>query len=160
MTILQDYIRQLGNSEPIFQLSLTNGGTRIDRRLVNRYVPKAAAGDPISEIVCRSYQESFHNVAYRKNEREMQRAVIDDVRRQFRQFIENYGGFKNARQSSIYRFMATSSYNIIDEHSDGLIMLYRYARERGMQSHGATMIAGPDRDNVLAIIEAMRTKYE
>jgi len=158
MNKLESYIQSLDNSAPIFHLRLQEGGNRITRSVAKQYRPTPVPGDFISYLVSRHFQESFMNGAFRKNTREIQRAVIDDIHRAFRQLIENYGGFKNARQSLLYRFIARSSSNLIDEHVDGLIMLYAYARKNGMDEMHR-MPEGVHRDNVLGILEAMRVKY-
>jgi hypothetical protein len=159
--MLEQYIRRLGNSRPIFRLQMREGSSRIDRVLVNKYVPTVIPGDAVSTIVRKNYQESFGSGRFKTSERDMIRSCVDDVKRVLRNFIDQYGGYKNARQSSIYRFMCLSSYSITDEHIDGLIMLYQYGCTLGLTESGK-IGGGNDKHivNILSIIELMRTKYE
>jgi hypothetical protein len=100
---------------------------------------------------------------YIKDYEGIEKAVIMGIKNEFKKFIVCYGGFKNARQSGIHRFLNTYA-TPPPEVVDGLVYLYRYARLHGMS--GGTMIGAftdTDQkhiDNILAILELMRSKFE
>ena len=157
--MIDKYIVELGNSRPIFKLNVNFKKDDIYSTLIETYEPQADPNDPISILVCDRYLESLDGNRFRTNCDEIKKGVYRDIKSEMCKFINNFGGFKNAKQSAIFRFMGAYNTPVLLE--DGLVYLYRYTKSLGMAS--GHFPAGTDQkhiDNILAIIELMRSKFE
>jgi hypothetical protein len=158
--MLSKYIDALGNSRPIFKLNVNFKKDNVDSQMIHRYYPEPDPNDPISQLVCNRYSESLQHNQYVKDYDNIKRSVYSDIKAEMKRFIHRYGGFKNAKQSAIFRFM--NSYSTPVQAEDGLVYLYRYCKSLGMGSNG-TFAIEPDQkhiDNILALIELMRSNFE
>jgi len=158
--MLNDYISKLGNSRPIFKLNVERNKERIDSNLVSEYSPEPDPNDPIDYLVCAHYRENLRDNSYVKDFDQIKKSVLSDIKGEMKRFIDQHGGFKNAKQSAIYRFMNT--YNTPVPAMDGLVYLYRYCKSLGMATNGTFPLGVEQKhiDNILAIIELMRSKFE
>ncbi len=161
--MLSGYISKLGNSRPIFKLHVDFKKERVDSKLINEYCPVADENDPISVLVCSHFRENLQDDKFVKDYDSIKKSVVQEIKLNLKRFIDCHGGFKNAKQSAIFRFM--NSYNTPEPLIDGLVYLYKYCKSLGMATNG-TFTAGTTGveqkhiDNILAIIELMRSKFE
>lgn len=158
--MIRDYITKLGNSRPIFSLRLNDRKSGVYSKLVERYFPVSLeSSDPIEQLVVTSYSETLRGNEFTKDIDQMEKSVLSLIRQEFKRFVTNYGGYKKAKQSSVFRFLNT--YSVPHGAVDGFVYLYRYAKSHGM-ANGA-MPFGTDQkhiDNILAILELMRSNFE
>lgn len=160
--MLDEYINRLGNSRPIFKLRISGNKSRIDSILVDPYCPKVSnPSDPLDFLVCDNYEEILRNGEYVKNRESIKRSCYEDIKKEFRNFISRYGGYKNPRQSSVHRWLG--NYSTPSPAETGLVYLYKYAKSIGMINGSLPSGLNVDekhKENILSILEMMRVKYE
>lgn len=159
--MLDKYISALGSSRPIFTLNVSHDKDDVHSRLVEEYVPVPDPNDPISVLVCAAFAEKLSDNKFVPDSYYIKDSVYRTIKREMRMFITKHGGFKNANQSAIFRFMSAMR-DTPGPATDGLVYLYRYSKSLGMAINGDFPVGVDQKhiDNMLAIIELMRSKFE
>ena len=156
--MLDAYISKLGNSRPIFNLSITHNKERVVSRLVEVYSPTPDLNDPISILVCNRFIETLSGFDFITESEHMKKGVVNDIKSEMKKFIYAYGGYKNAKQSAVFRLM--NIYSTPEPMINGLVYLYRHCKSLGMINGVLPSTDQKQIDNILAIIELMRSKFE
>ena len=157
--MLNKYISELGNSRPIFKLNVAFKKDRVNSTIVKQYVPEIDPNDSMSSLLSHGFCENLRGDKFVKDYDQIKKNVATVIKSEMKKFIQTYGGYKNAKQSAIFRFM--SMYNTTDPVLDGLVYLYKYSRSLKIANSGSPTDAEQKHiDNILAIIELMRSKFE
>ena len=157
---LKTTIDKFGNSRPIFKLEVTGSKTRVESRLVSHYLPNFDNSDALAALVAQCYEENLVGDAFEKNYEAITRDSMSQIKLVASHFITVHGGYKNARQSAVFRFLGT--YTLPDEANRGLVYLYVYMKSLNMEDNGWFPAGTDDKhiDNIIAILELMRSKFE
>lgn len=162
MKTLLEYTENFETSMPVFTLSLSSGGERIQMSApINRFLPQPIEGDHISELVCAQYSESF---AVRDGEFKISKSGIasqamQSIRKSMLLFLERNLQMRNPRQSKLYRWMYRDM-PTTTEINTGLILLYKYVRQYADEDLKISSSNKDHLDNVVILLDAMRAKHE
>jgi hypothetical protein len=159
---LEELTKDFQTSKPIFRLTKDKRGDTIEANVshpVYRYRPKPEKDNPLSELVCSHYQESFniHMGEFTIDRHNIANAAMEEVRQSFRTFLERNLEMKNPRQSKLYRWYNHSLPNSYD-FNGYLVMVYKY-----MCTFCDPDMRGSNVDhvnNTVALLTAIMEKYE
>lgn len=148
-------------SKPVFKV--ISEGRSIDLEVKAKHIPAIMAGDPITELLASNYSEQFDRSTklFTLNHNSMIRSTCDIIEETFIDFLENYQGIKNPKQSKLFlhtRDIVLKRNYQYAEQTDLLLELYRYLRE-----NIGDIRSNPDsvhRRNVLAIFHKIKEKHE
>ena len=157
---LLDIADKFGTSEPVFKIYIEDDGSRLEFYLKNTYKPDVTnSDDPVEHVVANHYREN-----YNYNTRSFHKEVHLDAARAIMftsvyNFFLAFSKFKNPKQSNLGRWLAVeyNSHYQIDGVHDGIIALYRYIKNNRLELKTKD---DPSVQNVMAILEMMRQKYE
>jgi len=157
------YTDEFKTSRPIFSLKISDSGNTCNTGKINDnvYRPEPIEGDILSMLVCKCYEESFSstNGIYQINKDKITEKAMAYIRNEVPKFLDKNLPMKSPRQSKLYRW-AYRNLPRFPEFNDGLILLYTY-----MHTYCTINLTIPHEhqkhlDNILAILEAMRKRYD
>lgn len=151
-TIIEQHIARLGNSQPIFKLSLDKYEEDIHALLVDRYIPTPTTDSPVEALVCEQYLETLHRQSrtYVVEKGTILTRVKSEIASKLISFYSYTCQLKNPKASKTYKFLV--DYRRLDtDVMEGLVMLYEYVQLYGDKPE--------HKNNALAILDAMRGKY-
>lgn len=162
MTKLVELTENFQISRPVFCLQLDTSGRSIRANTSHpkyMYRPEPITGDPLSELVCQNYRESFdvREGLFTIDKFEIANKAMRQIRDSISEFLEKNLEMRNPRQSKLYRWAYR---NMPDNHefNDVLVMVYKYLRSFSDSSMKAS---DPNHiNNGIAILEAIMEKYE
>jgi hypothetical protein len=148
-------------SRPVFRLTLyaSTNASRVDANMrdpVYKYTPSPEEGNPLSELVCSNYSETFRNGAFTINKWQIAKESMTDVRKAMRVFIEKNLDMKSPRQSKIYRWYYRNLPDN-DDFNDTLVMVYKYLRSFCDTDLKSSNIEHTK--NAMALLDAIMEKY-
>lgn len=151
--VFENIIKGLGNSEPVFEIYVSENGREVKSDLISRYNPVGTEKNPIEKVLFATFCEDFdkNTMKYRPEASMMISRARSEVMSAIIGFFEKNCGLKNPKQSKMYKFL--TNYRKLDEgQQEGFLYLYEYLELHGDQQQHI--------DNAMAILEAMRGKYE
>lgn len=150
MKILEEMAKQFSVSEPVFTADLTYSGTCIDFRVKDPYKPnQLVLEDPIAKLIAKRYQETLRGDCFVQVTHIQ--SVYNDIIDGIIHFYEMRAPLKNPTQSRLYKWLRSMEDRYNHPSAVGFIGLYRYITRP---------MTADDVQNVLAILEMMREKYE
>jgi hypothetical protein len=157
--LLEEVAKQFGTSEPIFVATFSGGDAEeINFELKNEYRPQPGLfQDPIAKLLASKYQERFDQklkkfVHYFEFKSIYKTNIVGNIQK----FYLEHTDLKNPKQSRLYKWLDTMDNQYNHPASEGFIGLYRYIVDSG----GADKCGNASIQNVLAILELMKEKYE
>lgn len=160
MTKLIKLTENFKTSRPIFRLTKNHNGDRIEAALHNaaRYRPTPEVGDPLSELVCENYRETFNadGGKFLVSE-DIAQHTMRDIRNSMTIFLEKNLEMKSPTQSKLYRWYYRNLPNSVS-FNDMLVMVYQYMRSFSnaqMFSHSIEHT-----NNTIALLGAIMEKYD
>jgi len=157
VNILKEVAKQFDVSKPLFVAIVDedDGSIQFQLKEVYRPNPKAFA-DPIAKLLCHKYQETFDKDLKRFVHSFNFEYAYKDIMKDITLFYIEHTNLKNPKQSRLYKWLDLSYTNDMRHPaSEGFIALYRYIHGNGgIGSNDMTV------ENVLAILELMKEKYE
>lgn len=162
MSKLLDLTENFTVSRPVFNLQLDKNGRNISASVSNpvyKYRPTPEANNPLSELVCENYKETFNirEGIFTIDKHDISSRAMSSIRNSIPQFIEKNLEMRNPRQSKLYRWAYRNMPNS-SELNDVLIMVYKYLRsfcDSEMKASDLNHI-----NNSIALLEAIMEKYE
>jgi hypothetical protein len=164
-SILLKYTEDFKVSRPIFPLRINEAGTSIGASRVApqfMYRPQPIEGDVLSALICKSYEEHFSHVTgvFKVDRDTVVNKVMSIIRNEICTFLDKNLPMRSPKQSKLYRW----AYRNMPKHkdfNDGLIHLYTYIRKY-TGSNGLRILPEykDHQDNAIALLDAMRKKYE
>jgi hypothetical protein len=160
---LQAIQDKFGVSEPVFRGELSRDDTEISFNVLKDYAPsKEGVTDPVELLMIDGYGERFdaRDGVFKKDDR-----CISVYRGLFGTLIkiyENNSPLKNPKQSKLSKWLYSACDKYNAEYAEGIISLYRYAHPftNGTRNYRFENQYKQHADNVIAILEKMRDKYE
>lgn len=151
--LIADVASKFGVSKPIYCGNISRDGDEVSFRLKKEYVPtNPCPTDPIGDLVAKSYTENLHHDRAKFIQTTHLPSVYKDIMTCFLEFFEDRAPLKNPRQSKVYKWLKTMQNGYNHPSGEGFIALYRYLNKPNP--------VDADLQNVLAILELMREKYE
>jgi hypothetical protein len=143
----------------------SGGSVEVSTTPIYRYRPEFIEGDILSKIVCKAYNENFNaeRGCFGLNKVAIIETAVKEVREWMVLFIQKNLQMRNPKQSKLYRWAYRNMPRDAD-FNDGLLLLFKYAVQYtlsgGSTSYKIQEVYKVHLDNTLAILDAMREKYE
>jgi hypothetical protein len=160
---LEEVAKLFGVSKAVFKGKFIQGDTSIDFSLRDKYWPDASQfKDPIAKLLAKAYDERFDTVqrkfVHHFSFEQIYKKIVDDIRK----FYVDHSPLKNPKQSTLYKWLDLHDNNRYSHPaSEGFIALYRYIHgNSGIGTVGGNAPINTTVENVLAILELMKEKYE
>lgn len=155
----QHILDSFGVSEPTFCMTVGDHGSYLTFDVKKRYKPTVTSeDDPLVILMADNYRESFEKDVKKFIVDVRESVIYELVLTEIIKFYEKNSGAKKPRQSKTYKWIASMVRGYHHPSSEGFIALYRYIERN--DSFRFTADATAHRNNVLAILEIMREKYE
>lgn len=157
MKLLKEVTKQFGVSKAVFIATVDENDSHISFDLKETYKPQPGHfDDPIAKLLASKYQETFDKTLKKFVHSFNYEHIYKDIMKDITLFYVEHTDLKNPKQSRLYKWLALAYTNEMKHPaSEGFIALYRYI-------HGQGGIGDNDMtvENVLAILELMKEKYE
>jgi hypothetical protein len=155
--LLKEVANQFGVSKAVFKAAFEEGNTHIEFELKEQYRPQPGHfDDPIAKLLASKYQETFDKTLKRFVHNFSFENIYKDIMKDITLFYIEHTDLKNPKQSRLYKWLDLSYTNQMKHPaSEGFIALYRYIHGNGGIGRNNMTV-----ENVLAILELMREKYE
>jgi hypothetical protein len=126
------------------------------------YRPQPIEGDALSTLICKCYAENFsiQSGLFTLNKQDIVNKAVQSIRSQMCTFLDKNLPMRSPKQSKLYRW----AYRAMPSHTEfneGLILLYAYiCKYSNSDSLRIPSEYKTHQDNAIALLDAMRIKYE
>lgn len=157
MNILKQVAKQFDVSKPIFVAKVDENDSTVEFQLKEEYRPKASQyADPVAKLLASKYQENYDKTLKRFVHSFNYEHIYKDIMKDIQLFYVEHTTLKNPKQSKLYKWLDLAYTNEMKHPaSEGFIALYRYIHGNGGIGNNNMTV-----ENVLAILELMKEKYE
>lgn len=152
-------------SRPIFTITCGSvAATRLivdESKPIHKYRPTHAGSNSLMTLMCIEYRETFSikDQTFTIEREAIAIKAMSSIRNRMAVFLERNLKTKNPRQTFLYKWVYRSMPN--DDHfNDALVMLYKYMCSFTTVDMRADNINQKHIDNTIAILTAMKEKYE
>lgn len=166
MTELYELTKDFKVSRPVFSLTLRQDGDKIaTSEPLYKYEPKPIEGNILSEMVCSAFYERFDidSGRFTTDTEEIADRVMQDIRCQIANFLEENLEMRSPTQSKVYRWFYRSMPN--DTYfNDMIVKVYKYMRQFTHSNMREIDASSGENNaqikNIIALLEAIMEKYE
>lgn len=162
---IDEVVSKIPTSKPIFVAQPSDNDIYFELK-DKQLVDTDSFTDPVDQLIAATVTETFEKNRDRKKSRFVRSCRTDGIFQKIGTVViavyEKHCGLKNPRQSRTYKWLYSACNSINDEQYNGIVALYRYIA-KNTDVHSRRFDGQLDQahaNNVLAILEKMRNKYE
>ena len=159
MRTISEITEKHSTSRPIFQGKLTASGD-VRFEVMDKYNPEPQTSDPVENLACSMFNETFNLCQKRFNKDNYERKVMEEILYKILSIYSANSGLKNPQQSKMYKFVKYDLTNLVSRYenvSEGMISLYRYIYPNQLENK---ILNDAHKANFLAILEKLRSNNE
>lgn len=159
MRLLKEVAKQFGVSRAVFECSFSNDedATSLEFSLKESYKPHVSHfDDPVAKLLATKYSETYDKTLRKFVHSFSYEQIYKEIMKTITLFYVEHTDLKNPKQSRLYKWLDLSYTNEMKHPAaEGFIALYRYIYNYGEACNNSMTV-----ENVLAILELMKEKYE
>lgn len=161
MRILEELAKNFSNSGPCFALTVLKDSIMLDDP-INRYIPPTDTSDILQNAVNAHYREifDFHDGKFTYSSKSIAESTYYYINRDMLVFLKAHLACKAPTNTKLYKYIDHVTYDKVQQ-SEPLILLWKYIKPFSMNDNFQVKETNKvHANNVIAILEAMREKYE